>query len=169
MQRHSFHKTFFYEKADLLKLSLVQNSKNTKVEMHLLTPTVNTHDLPHTLSVLQELLPSVLYTKCFNEKNLSFIEEVTQTEIGHLFEHILLENLCLLRIRNGRDAIYNGVTHWNWFKYPKGTFHITLDSSLRDQDIFPQAMTQSLELLEHILQPTDQSPLQLPVSPLRVN
>lgn len=113
---------------------------------------VNTKDLPHTISVLRRHLPEVLKTQCFNEHGWSFRREASQTEIGHLFEHILLRYLCDGKLASGaQHAEYSGRTDWNWFRDPRGTFHIWINAPSSDWGLFLQAMQKSIALLERLL------------------
>src|SRR5437868_15160394 len=77
--------------SNYFKLSVKQKSSETYVKMVLFSPTVNTYMIPQTHKILLKFLPRIYLSKCFNEKGLSFSQEVKKTEIGHLFEHILLE------------------------------------------------------------------------------
>lgn len=115
-------------------------------------PIINTNQIPHIVQYLKHAFPSVLTTQCFNDQNLPFSQEVKDTEIGHLFEHILLEELCLLKIQRGsRCATFNGITNWNWVKEPQGTFHIEIDSTYKDADILVEALDKTLKLVEIII------------------
>ena len=113
---------------------------------------INTRDLPSTYSILKKNLPQILIAKCFNDAKLPFSVELRRTEIGHLFEHILLEYLCEQKFTKGFDyAEYSGETHWNWIKEPKGVFHITISSGYDDVDIFPKAVEQTTHLFQLIM------------------
>lgn len=129
---------------------------HTKLETHLImslhTPVVNTRELPATRSILKKYVPTVFDSKCFNEKNLPFLKESEKTEIGHLFEHILLEYLCLLKNEKGySNTVHNGVTSWNWVKEKRGTFRIVIDSGADDRDIFYAALQMSIKIINKIL------------------
>ncbi len=134
-------------------LSVKNCKRNTFITMRLFTESINTKKNPKTYSVLEQQLPSVFSSKCFNEQNLPFNEEVKNTEIGHLFEHILLEYLCYYKLLSGSDeAIFNGNTNWNWERDEFGTFHISIDSGKDNNQIFSQAIEKSVSLLLEILQ-----------------
>lgn len=125
---------------------------------------VNTREYPATFSILQKLLPSILKSRCFNEDNIPFFEEVRGTEIGHLFEHILLEYLCELKLLKGySNVVFSGTTNWNWYREPRGIFHITIDCTDADWDIFPIALRKSVALLTLIMGSSKQQPT-LPLS-----
>jgi len=116
---------------------------------------VNTQNLPHTYAILQKTLPTILRATCFNEGNIPFCKEVRRTEIGHLFEHILLEYLCKEKLLAGaKRAMFEGVTDWNWEKEPYGSFHITIPFTEGDADFFPIALKKSMQLLNVILKPS---------------
>lgn len=134
------------------QLAIKNSYKGTFIKMSLFTDFYHTNSLPHTTEVLEEILPPVLKTQCFNELNLPFYSEVKNTEIGHLFEHILLEYLCQEKIADGyKKASFRGVTKWNWRNEKKGTFNIVIDAKPADIIYFQYALTKSIELLNKIL------------------
>jgi hypothetical protein len=119
--------------------------------MNLQHQIINTREIPETISILKQTLPSVLQSTCYNENNNPFYKEVLETEIGHLFEHILIEYLCLLKLSQGYNSVeYCGVTKWNWRVYPKGSFHITVNAGIKDTEIFAEAMSKSITLINNI-------------------
>ena len=125
---------------------------STKITMDLLYNQLNTAEIPYLMDVLQENLPSVLFTKCYNDLDLPFKDEVRNTEIGHLFEHILLEYLCQQKIAKGaRTATYAGRTRWNWHRDPLGRFHIHLNCGRKDADILPIALESTVSLMKLVL------------------
>lgn len=143
---------FQYPHEDYFSLMLRHSKGKTTITMQLLTATVNTIELPSTRKILKETLPHILRSKCFNDEQLPFSVEVAQTEIGHLFEHILLEYLCYLKLAKGsRDVVFSGTTDWNWYRDPKGMFHICINSGLSNMDIFPEALERSITLLDRII------------------
>jgi hypothetical protein len=116
--------------------------------MQFFNDAISTRQLPHTLHLLQQHAPRVLKTKCFNPLNLSFRKEVVNTELGHLFEHILLSYLCEETIEAGAScALYDGVTYWNWERYPKGNFKIVIGQKL-NKSILQRALVRSVRLTE---------------------
>src|ERR1700761_2246371 len=79
---------------NLFSLAITQKQTRTQITMDLLYNQINTKEIPFITDLLQKNLPSVLQTTCYNDLDLPFHVEVKNTEIGHLFEHILLEYLC---------------------------------------------------------------------------
>lgn len=138
-------------------------SKSTTIHMKLLTPFVTTEDIPEVSLILKKRLPSIMRSRCFNENNFAFPREVKNTEIGHLFEHIILEYLSDLKYASGtKNPVYNGLTRWNWVKEEKGVFHIEIDSGYEDKEIFTIALQKSTELLYFILQSTSPTTSETP-------
>lgn len=136
----------------LFQLSLKHRIQTLKIVMHCNTPYLTTNFLSKTSKILQKELPTVLLTECFNAEGLPFAKEVKKTEIAHLFEHILLEYLCLEKISNGfSSASFSGRTHWNWIKYPKGSFFISITIEKTDLKFLPVSLDKSIKLLEKIL------------------
>lgn len=137
---------------DIFSLDVLRKKSSTSICMQLIGTTVNTRSIPTVYSVLKKLLPSVLSSTCFNDDNLPFAIEVKSTEIGHLFEHILLEYLCLARLSQGAgSAVYSGNTRWNWHKDPRGTFHILITSGMKDTEIFEEALIKTIQLTKFLM------------------
>jgi len=134
------------------KLEIKNSQKGTYIKMIMLTDFFHTNSLPSTHEVLEENLPGVLLTKCFNDSGLPFDSEVKNTEIGHLFEHIILEFLCQKKIQSGsKKASFRGVTNWNWREDQRGTYHIEIDVKPADIIYFQYALEESVKLLNKIL------------------
>ncbi len=143
---------YFTRTTDYYNLAVLLTPKSTAVTMQLRTSIVNTREIPLTYSILRDFLPSILVCECFNDSKTPFCEEVKQTEIGHLFEHIVLEYLCELKLATGLEkAEYSGVTNWNWKKDPWGTFHITLDANATESAIIIVAIEKAIQLVNLIL------------------
>lgn len=141
-----------YHSSDHFSLAVRQTKSETKIIMRLSHETVNTRQIPQTFSILKKALPSVLKSTCYNDENYPFHKEVLRTEIGHLFEHILLEYLCLLKVSHGHDSVeMTGLTKWNWIRYPKGSFHITVSAGSEDMVVFAEAMKHTIVLTNTVL------------------
>jgi hypothetical protein len=137
---------------NLFTLAIIQKQTSTRITMDLHYNQLNTEEIPSIVSLLEENLPSVLSTICYNDNNLPFNEEVQNTELGHLFEHILLEYLCQHKMAKGaRRATYAGRTKWNWTRDPLGRFHIQLNCGKKDADILPLALEKTVALMKVIL------------------
>ena len=121
--------------------------------MQLSLPFATTRNLPATKTFLEEFAPTVLNTECFNELNLPFDQEVSNTEIGHLFEHILIDEFCLSQIRGGeKSSVVNGRTFWNWQENPFGTFEIWIDIGKDKFNTFLEALRKTIQLIENLIQ-----------------
>ncbi len=136
--------------ANLFSLSIASQKDSVHIQMVMKTSHVTTTSMPETSAIL--ILPSILASQCYNDRNIPFAEEVISTELGHLFEHILLEYLCILKVAKGaKEAIFNGWTDWDWIKEPSGTFHITVDAGKDDESIVGEGMQKTIRLFKMIL------------------
>ncbi|HEY8108637.1 MAG TPA: hypothetical protein VIF43_01355 [Patescibacteria group bacterium] len=69
---------------------------------------------------LLDMLPSLREHLCYNRSGLPFTEELEDTELGHVFEHVMLA------ILERRGLCASGQTTWNWRRDPIGTYHVTI-------------------------------------------
>lgn len=68
------------------------------------------------------MLPALADHICHNRKGLPFREEMQDTELGHVFEHVILAIL-------GQRGIYTkGQTTWNWDRDPIGMYRVTINT-----------------------------------------
>lgn len=109
-----------------------------------------TKDLPSTFSVLNQTIPSIFDNYCYNQNKYSFKKEVKNTEVGHLYEHLILENLKIFKIDSCGKADVRGETHWDWIKDKKGTFNIVVYSDRGENGFFNKALGKATEVLEMI-------------------
>lgn len=136
----------------LFTVDVKHGRRDTHLVLDFFVPKIYTSELPNTLPVLWKLIPSIYKSQCFNEGNLAFSEEVKDTEVGHLFEHILLEFLCITKLKRGFDCSeYSGVTNWNWKKERKGKFHVKIDLGISDYEIFREAVEKTINVMNLIL------------------
>lgn len=136
-------------------LNIALKPDRSKVIMSVRVPEelVATDVLPHTLTFLETHCSSVLCTKCFNPGKLSFREEVTDTELAHLFEHIILDLLVQVKVNLGaEDACFSGETRWDWRIDPVGTFEIELGVPKKDQYLLDLVLPRAIELIEELCQ-----------------
>lgn len=137
---------------NLFLLDISQGLRETGIKMRLFTNYISTESLPNTYSILQRFLPSILDSKCFNEENLTFDEEVRATEVGHLFEHIILEYLTKLKLfYDNEDISFSGTTTWDWTRDEQGVFHIKINAGVREAHIFEEALEKSIRLINKII------------------
>lgn len=142
-----------YQTENLFLLSINPGVRNTNIEMKFMINLLNTSELPHTFDVLKDSLPSIFQSECFNEGKLPFRDEVRNTEIGHLFEHILLEYLTKFKkLYDNEEKSFTGVTSWDWIKNKKGTFNIKINTGDNNSRIFNEAVEKSIELLKKIIE-----------------
>ena len=141
---YSLNKKYFF--------TIHKGFRHTKICMESKTSIVNTYQLPLTEYILEKNLPSIFKSKCYNDFNLPFNVEVKRTEIGHLFEHIMLEYICQTKISKGEELVsVSGITDWNWKEECFGTFNITIKIGSQDFDVFFDSLQKSIELFQIIL------------------
>lgn len=129
---------------------LQQQASTVCLLMQFGTTVTNTRSLPHTYTFLKKNIPSILKCQCFNDEGLPFSEEVKQTEVAHLFEHILLDQLCQEKSLDV-DAEFSGTTEWDWKKYPVGSFKVTIESKKKEGKYLAAALNKSILLMEELL------------------
>ena len=106
--------------------------KHTQINLQMASRPFHTAGIPQTAAILQEHLPRIFQAECFNSRNLPFAKELKKTELGHLYEHILLEYLCMDKVKKGfPEATYSGVTTWDWMRNPPGSFQIYINESMK--------------------------------------
>jgi len=133
------------------------SDSGTLISFFTSSPYVNTRALPGVTSVLEEHCPRVLTSFCENPGNLPFKQEVEATEIGHLFEHLVLQYLYDEKIRIHPDPIYSGRTNWNWHTTPRGTFSIWIDCEINDHSLLARALHKAADTLSLTLTPSHHS------------
>ena len=84
-----------------------------------------TSHIPHLPRLLFRMLPRLGRHSCHNDDGKSFRQECKDTEIAHLFEHLILE-LQLQAQQNPNDYL-SGVTEWNWQVDPRGRYRVSVD------------------------------------------
>lgn len=131
---------------------LHQRVDHAEVTIQFFTNYYTTKSVPATVSLLEVMLPRIFSHKCFNDLNQNFKKEAQCTELGHLFEHILLEFLCMNKYQEGQSiSTLKGLTEWNWKQDPKGIFHIHLNSIGTDEHLLKKALTQTSDLMNTLM------------------
>ena len=147
-------------------LAVQVDEESAEMVMYLKTPFQTTKSLPHTHEMLNEYLPGVLCTRCFNKENLPFCEKVKDTNLAHLFEHILLEYLIEERGKYADEKIsYKGVTSWDWRegKDAVGTYRISISITHEETMVLHNALRKAIELVERLLKGMQPVPAPVPV------
>ncbi len=137
---------------DNYKLELKIKGNSIAIKLIMLTPYVNTQKLLHTYSYFKNNLPTILQSDCYNAENLPFNIEIANTELGHLFEHILLEKLCEEKILHGQnEATFSGNTSWNWKKDPYGVFNIFVEIDNSDLNLINNSLLKTCAIFSAFL------------------
>jgi hypothetical protein len=141
-----------FTRTDFLEYYYSHSEKVTFIKIKFNLPFFNTSDLPQTFNFLKNRFPGVLTTECFNQDGLPFNQEVTATELGHLFEHILIRKIYDLKKEAGEENfIVDGRTDWDWKKEEKGIFNIFISSGEENLNYFEQALNETVSLFENLI------------------
>jgi hypothetical protein len=143
-------------------LEIKEKKHSIEIIMRMLTPIFYSGEIPQTVRMLRDNLPSVLRCQCFNSAGFPFRHEVKDTEMGHLFEHLIIEFMCQEKLNSGaRSATFSAVTFWNWNHDPRGTFHIEIEAKPSDFKFFYPSLKSATALLNKIIDTKFQSILVL--------
>lgn len=74
---------------------------------------------------LFKMFPRMAAQRCSNGRDYSFRREAQDTEIPHVFEHLILE--IQDQVHRGAGVPFAGETQWNWTRDPRGRFYVTVD------------------------------------------
>lgn len=86
-----------------------------------------TNEHPHLPDTLFDMIPSIRSHRCDNDDRLTFEVEAQDTEIPHLFEHLVIE----LQVQAVGGSL-SGETSWDWTRDPRGCFHVAVDYRNRE-------------------------------------
>ena len=127
-----------------------QSGNRVFLTHYVLSPATNTRLLPSTIKILDQYIPTIFDNECFNGQNLPFRVEAANTEIGHLLEHLILENLKLLSEEKYGVGDFSGSTSWDWHKDCVGKFNIVIFAQSIERDMFATAFRTSVWILNKI-------------------
>lgn len=113
---------------------------------------LTTKSYSNVSSDLDTHLPVIFKCQCFNSTGKTFRDEVTDTEMGHLFEHILLEYLCDVKAESGQKKVQHyGRTYWNRPHQEEGTFVIHINATDSDLGHLDTALARTHDLMSRLL------------------
>jgi hypothetical protein len=110
---------------------------------------------PNMPRILFRMFPYLAAQRCFNQHGKSLRREALDTEVPHLFEHLLLEIQKQVRRGIRANISITGETEWNWSIDPRGSFHVTVGY---DNEIVALA---SIRLAERIINALDSKEIAL--------
>lgn len=96
-----------------------------------------------------EALPGLLTHRCENDKHAAFAEELGDTEVPHLFEHVVLE----LMARSGSPRSLRGETSWDFRTHGRGVFRVSLEYD--DDLVCLGAIKLAEQVMEFVLRAED--------------
>ncbi|MCX8007345.1 MAG: hypothetical protein N3B11_04420 [Coriobacteriia bacterium] len=87
------------------------------------TEAMRTSSIPGLAERVREILPTLEMHLCDNPSGRSFAEELADTEVPHLFEHVVMEIMALA----GSPRTLRGQTRWDFKRDGKGVFRISVE------------------------------------------
>lgn len=125
--------------------------EGVKVHLVFTGDRLNTSEFPDMYAKLLGTIPTVLTTECANPKNLPFSEEVGQTEVGHLFEHVLLEYMALNKEKFVKNFTISGRTFWDSYNMKPNEFTVEIYCQLQDFPVFERSLQPACDLVSSII------------------
>jgi hypothetical protein len=133
-----------------LNLYIEHKAHETHIDFRHSLPIRNTQEIAEIFDFFKSNFPDIYLSECFNEGNFSFSEEIRNTELGHLFEHILLVKLVQLKVGKGFDNVrFIGRTYWKGEASQEAK--IIFSAGYKDRAFFMQAFSESLEIFKKAL------------------
>ncbi|MDO9557084.1 MAG: hypothetical protein Q7J82_05825 [Coriobacteriia bacterium] len=108
-----------------------------------------------------ELLPGLKQHMCDNAQGITFAEEIADTEVPHLFEHVVIE----LMTRAGSPRGLKGETQWDFNRDGHGTFRVSFEYD--DDLVCLGAIKTADRVMVHILEDTEPPDVEVETARLR--
>lgn len=89
------------------------------------------------------VLPGLASHRCHNDEGRTFAEELADTEVAHLLEHVALEIL----VQSGAPEPTDGETTWDFERDGKGAFVVSLQCE--DDRVCRTAMRLAEKVVRH--------------------
>lgn len=107
------------------------------------------------------LLPGLRRHTCDNGQGLTFVEEMSDTEVPHLFEHVVIE----LMARAGSPRGLRGETEWDFKRDGHGTFRVSFEYD--DDLVCLGAIKAADKVMAHLLEGMDAPDVEVEMGRLR--
>jgi hypothetical protein len=110
----------------VLEICVMPDKRRIKLTVEMPDPDrFLTSQVPHVPRGLFRMLPRLGKHTCHNDRGVSFKQECRQTEIPHLFEHLIIE--LQLQAQQQETDYLTGETEWDWQVDPRGYYHVYVD------------------------------------------
>lgn len=110
----------------VIEISVLPDIRRIRLKIEMPDPDrYMTGQVPHIPKRIFRLLPRLYRHTCDNGEGLTFRQECQNTEIPHLFEHLIIE--LQLQAQQNESDLLSGETHWNWQVDPRGHYHVYVD------------------------------------------
>lgn len=105
-----------------------------------------TSQMPKFKEAVLLRLPELRFHRCDNGQGKSFVDELGDTELAHVFEHMLIE--IISQMDSKVDGV-RGLTTWNWKKNPRWSYCVEIEYS--NPGTVALALLSALTLLDEAL------------------
>lgn len=131
--------------------SVTHHSKHSDIVLQADPRYATTAAFPKMVDFLKSELGTILDCKCENPSDLPFDQEVRNTELGHLYEHVILEYLCDEKIKNGAgSASFKGDTFWEVKEEQPYKFLIRIQLDITESSLLSKALDKANFLMEKL-------------------
>lgn len=110
----------------VLEISVLPDIRRIRLRIEMPDPDKYlTSQVPHVPKQLFRLIPRLSKHTCHNDGGLTFRQECRDTEIPHLFEHLIIE--LQLQAQQNESDLLSGETEWDWRVDPRGHYTVYVD------------------------------------------
>lgn len=106
---------------------------------------MRTSSIPGLAQRMLEVLPTLETHRCDNPDGRPFAEEIADTEVPHLFEHIIMEIMAL----SGSPRTLKGQTRWDFRRDGRGIFRVSVEYD--DDLVCLGAIKLANQVMQHLL------------------
>ena len=108
---------------------------------------IKTSQMPGFREAILSKMPELRFHKCDNGLGNSFADELLDTEVAHVFEHVLIEIISQM---DGSVDNIRGLTTWNWRKDPRWLYRIEIAYDVSDTVL--AALRSTFAILDEVFQ-----------------
>lgn len=122
---------------------------------------MRTSSIPGLAERALEILPTLERHLCDNPASRPFAEEIADTEIPHLFEHVIMEIMALA----GSPRTLRGQTRWDFRRDGRGVFRVSVEYD--DDLVCLGSIKLANQVMQHLIGSADAPDVQSETARLR--
>jgi len=136
-----------FEETGLLVRGVEIGDRASYVDLFVPSHLTRTSQVPELKQNILRMFPSIVDHQCDNDRKVDFVEELTDTEIAHVFEHVLIE---IIGQEDELAVSLKAQTIWNWRLNPRWTYQIEVDYA--NEDIFLRSVVKTAKVLREMIE-----------------